>query len=127
MLTCDYSSFSEVLRKSSNTKYNPDQNFAQKKGVKFQLERIRGVSKKLSTGFLILDIHSVNSLHSPHVTILNQGYTNLWRQFARPTKFCTMAPNIWGKSVWNQLNVNFLAPRSLWCLQNFWKICITLF
>jgi hypothetical protein len=42
-----------------------------------------------------------------------QGCTNLWRQAAMGTKFCTLALNICGSSVWNMLHVSLLTPRIL--------------
>lgn len=37
----------------------------------------------------------------PYTLYLNQGCTNLGRQVAMATKFCTVAPNICGALVWN--------------------------
>lgn len=34
---------------------------------------------------------------------VNQGRTNLWRQVAGATKFCSVAPSICGSCVWNLL------------------------
>lgn len=38
-------------------------------------------------------------------------------------KFCAVAPNIYGSSVWNLPYVTLLAPRVLRWLQDCWKIC----
>jgi hypothetical protein len=40
---------------------------------------------------------------------------------ARATKFCTVAPNICGPSMWNLLYVTLMAPRILEWLLDFWK------
>ena len=57
-----------------------------------------------------------------------QGYTNPGRQVTRTTKFCAVAPNIFGSSVWNLLHVTILAPRILRWLLNFKKnICDSLY
>ena len=41
-------------------------------------------------------------------------------------KFCTVAPNVCGASLWNLLCITILAPRILRCLLDFWKICAPL-
>jgi hypothetical protein len=47
-----------------------------------------------------------------YATLLpNPGVTNPGCQFARATKFYTVATNICGSSVWNLLYVTHLAPR----------------
>jgi hypothetical protein len=48
--------------------------------------------------------------------------TNPGRQVARATKFCTVAPNISGFSVWTFLHITLLAPRIFRRLLDFWKI-----
>jgi hypothetical protein len=59
--------------------------------------------------------------------VSTQGCTNCGWKVAPATKFCAMAPNICGSSVWNFLHVNFLVTRtSRWPL-DFWKICSRLF
>jgi hypothetical protein len=42
-----------------------------------------------------------------------QVCTNPGPQLAQATKFCTMAPNICGSSIWNLLHVTLLASRIL--------------
>jgi hypothetical protein len=48
-------------------------------------------------------------------THIIQGCTNAGRQDAVANKFCTMALNICGSSVWNLGHVTFLAPSILKC------------
>jgi hypothetical protein len=43
-------------------------------------------------------------------------------QVTMVTKFCVVAHNICGSSVWNLLHVILLAPRILRRLLDFWKI-----
>jgi hypothetical protein len=50
-----------------------------------------------------------------------QEYTILKRQVAETTEFCTVAPNIFGSSLWNLLYSTFLAPRILRQFLEFWK------
>jgi hypothetical protein len=50
------------------------------------------------------------------------GCINPWRQVARATKFCTLAPNICGYSVLNLIHVALRAPRIWRWLLDFWKI-----
>jgi hypothetical protein len=50
--------------------------------------------------------------------LLGQELTNSSRQVARATTFFTMAPNIYGSSVWNLLHVTLLASRNFkWHLE----------
>jgi len=49
---------------------------------------------------------------SPHNGLLH-AYINAGRQVAVATKFCTVAPNICGSSVYNLLYVAFLTPNIL--------------
>jgi len=42
------------------------------------------------------------------------------------TKYCTMAPNICGSSVWTILHVALLALRILRWLLDFWEVCAPL-
>ena len=58
---------------------------------------------------------------------LEQGCINSGRLIVMATTFCTVAPNIWGPSVWNLLHVTILAPRILRWLLDFWKTCKPLF
>ena len=55
-----------------------------------------------------------------------QGWINPGRQLASATKFCMVATNICGPSVWNLLLVTLLAPRILRRLLDFWNICTPL-
>jgi len=57
---------------------------------------------------------------------IRQWYTNPGRQVARATKFCTVALNVCGPSVWNLLRVHLLAPTFLSWLLDFLKVCATL-
>ena len=41
-------------------------------------------------------------------------------------RFCMDVPNIGGLLVWNLLCVTLLAPRILWHMLRFWKICVIL-
>jgi len=55
-----------------------------------------------------------------------QEFPNLACQVAWVTKFCTVARNIFGSSLWWLLHVTLLVPRILrWCLY-FWKECAPL-
>jgi hypothetical protein len=47
-----------------------------------------------------------------------QGLTIPGRQLVRATKFCVVAPNTFGSSVWNL----FLVPRILMWFVDFWNI-----
>jgi len=51
-----------------------------------------------------------------------QGCKKLVCQVTVATKFCTVAPNIFGSSVWDMLHVMLLAPRILRWLLDFWNI-----
>ena len=57
---------------------------------------------------------------------LIQGCTNPGRQVAVATKFCAVAPNICGSSVWNLLLVISMVHRILRLLLDFWKVCAPL-
>lgn len=59
--------------------------------------------------------------------ILYQRFTNTGCQVAAATKFCTVATNIYGSSVWNLLHVDLLASRILKNLLHFLKICALMF
>jgi hypothetical protein len=50
-----------------------------------------------------------------------QGCTNSRLQVALPTKFCKVAPNICGSSVWNLLHVMLLALKILRQLLGFFE------
>jgi len=52
-----------------------------------------------------------------------RGCTHPTSQIAQVTKFCMVAHNICGTSVWNLFHVTLLAPRILKWILNFWKIC----
>jgi hypothetical protein len=43
-------------------------------------------------------------------------------QVAMAIKFRTVASDICGHSMWNLLQVTFMAPRIFRCLLNFWKV-----
>ena len=57
---------------------------------------------------------------------VRQGYTNPWCQVALAPKFCTMAPNICGSSLWNFVRVTRLTPwtlkRLLGVLENLYTL-----
>jgi len=59
-------------------------------------------------------------------SFLKQGCTNPGDQVTVVTKFCTVASNICGPSVWYLLHVTLLAPTILRWLLDFWRICATL-
>jgi hypothetical protein len=44
-------------------------------------------------------------------------------QVTRGTKFCIVAPNIYGSWVWHMLDITTLAHRILRRVLHFWKIC----
>ena len=54
--------------------------------------------------------------------VLEKGCTNLRRQVARKPKFCTVASNICGFSVWILFHVTLLALKILSWILDFWKI-----
>jgi hypothetical protein len=54
---------------------------------------------------------------------LNQGCENPGRHIAMICVFYTLAPNMFGSSVWELLLFTLLAPRILRCLLDFGKIC----
>jgi len=54
--------------------------------------------------------------------VLEKGYTNLGHQVAQKSKFCTVASNICGFSVWSLFHVTLLAPKILSWILDFWKI-----
>lgn len=58
-----------------------------------------------------------------HIYLYNRGCTNPGCQVAKATKFCMVAPNTCGSSVWNLLHVTQLASRILRWLLEFWKFC----
>lgn len=68
--------------------------------------------------------------HNRHfILLLHQACTNPGRQIAWATKYCTVAPNIFGSSVWNSCHVTIPAPRILRWVLRFWKFvhpCITI-
>jgi hypothetical protein len=59
-------------------------------------------------------------------TVYNRGGQNHRRQFAVAIKFCAVATDICGSSVWNLVHVAILALRILRWLLDFWKICVPL-
>jgi hypothetical protein len=46
------------------------------------------------------------------IDIVTQGYTNSEGRVARVTKFCTVAPNVCGPSVWKFHYINSLTPQN---------------
>lgn len=58
---------------------------------------------------------------------LNQGCTNLRCHVARPTKFCTVAPNVCGSAECDVLHVALLVSRILRWLLDFSKVCALLY
>ena len=59
-------------------------------------------------------------------SFLKQGCTNPVDQVMVVTKFCTVASNVCGRSVWYLLHVTLLALRILRWLLDFWRICAPL-
>jgi hypothetical protein len=53
----------------------------------------------------------------------NQGCINPAKQVTWPNKFCVVAPNICGSSVWKLLYVTHLVPRIFRWHLDLWKIC----
>ena len=53
--------------------------------------------------------------------MLGQGWTNLGRRVVVENKFCVVAPNLFGASAWNLLNISILAPAILRRLLDIWK------
>jgi hypothetical protein len=54
------------------------------------------------------DKYTLNPLRLVFSYVVNEGCTNHGRQVAMATKFCTVATNICGLSVWNWLHVSVL-------------------
>ena len=54
---------------------------------------------------------------------VNHSCTNPRHRVTQANKFCTLAPNVCGSSVWNCLYVSLLAPGILRWLLDFWQIC----
>jgi hypothetical protein len=52
-----------------------------------------------------------------------QRHTNPRHQVTSVTKFCTVAPNIFGFSVWDLLHVTLLVTGIVRWLLYFWDIC----
>ena len=66
---------------------------------------------------------------SSEVFVLNtydQMCANSGRQVRRFSKFCTVAPNMCGSSVWNLLHVSLLTSSILRFLLHFSKLCVPL-
>ena len=79
---------------------------------------------------LLIGCVSVSTMHFsrlydwlPQKSGVVQEYIDLRLQVVLASKFCTVAPNICGTSVWNLLHVTFLAPRILRWLPDLWKVC----
>jgi len=73
------------------------------------------------TGF-----HLQGSSSARQLDVKEQGWTNLRRQVATVTRFCTAAPNTCGSSVWNLPHVAILAARIWRRLLDIWKIWVPL-
>ena len=71
--------------------------------------RVR-VLKQMWCWTVCMSLHT-GAMHSWQA--LNQGCTNLRCHAAQPTKFCTVAPNVCGSSVWHLLHVTILVSRIL--------------
>jgi len=52
-------------------------------------------------------------LFNAHFSRCYQGNTNFGRQFARENNIFTLALNIRGSSVWELLDIKYIAPRIL--------------
>ena len=76
-----------------------------------------------------LDDRNANGLHADSfcITITMSGSHKSRRQVSRATKFCTEAPNICGRSVWDLFHDTILAPKILRWLLNFCKIFVPLY
>jgi hypothetical protein len=88
--------------------------------VGFVVDAAAMVQASLRTLYL-LPCHCIDTNAS------HQGYINPGIPVAQATKFCTLLPDIYASSLWNLLQVFFLAPRIWMRLQDFWKICGRLF
>jgi len=53
--------------------------------------------------------------------IVTQEYTNFGRRVTRATKFCTVAPNVCGPSVWKLHSINCLTPKNFDVAPRFFK------
>jgi hypothetical protein len=91
------------------------------------------LSNSLKDGHGIFHVQQIcKSYHykNPHdvesSTSLHQECTNPGWQVTVATKFCTVAPNICGSSVWNLLYVICLAPIILRWPLDFWKTKVAL-
>ena len=74
------------------------------------------ICSKTLTGFLNMSVSFRNWRY------IVAGLNKTRGQVARTTNFCTVAHSICGSSVWNLLQVTFLAPRILRWLIDFLKI-----
>ena len=88
----------------------------------------RGMEPKIHP-FLKLALRTGEWWASPSLWVLCpripcRSCTNIGRQFAMATKFCTVGPNICRSSVLNFLYVTVLAPRILRWVLDFWKYCV---
>lgn len=54
---------------------------------------------------------------------INHGCKNPRRPVTQTNKFCTLAPNVCGSSIWNCLYVSLLAPGILRWFLDFWQRC----
>ena len=72
---------------------------------------------------LFASIYRIFHSHRAGVYILYQWWTNPGCKVTKVTKFCIMARNIHGSSIWNLLCVTLLAPTILQWFLDFWKIC----
>ena len=57
-----------------------------------------------------------------YIYIYIYGCINSRRLVAVATKFCTLAPNIYGSSIWNHLHVTILVSRIFMCFRFFFKL-----
>ena len=56
-----------------------------------------------------------------------RGDTNVGLQFSLVTKFFNLLSNIFGFTVWDLINVNFLGPTILRWALDVWGNCVLLF
>ena len=89
-----------------------------------EYSKIRGCSTETTVDIIrIMPPPERNHTYQPRV---EQGCTYPECQVAIATKFCMVAPNIWGSLVWNLLHVTILARRISRRLLHIWEICAIL-
>jgi hypothetical protein len=87
-------------------------------GIQMQAEALNNEIKKQVTSSWSLFIQIQKCFHYFLCTCSGVHNTQV-------TKFCMMAPNICGCSVWNLLHVTPVVPRILRQVPDFWKNLLT--